>query len=610
MALVNVDVFSIATAKFRMTEFDSIADLKHLIEELIGIDHKSIVLKHSVANQTLETSTDELLIGCIGLKSLTCEEMICKLFMTSPTIAHLKIAHELRTLQDSVSTNEHKFFRDGVAVATKCFVSLASHKLFQNENSYVIATVLPSAPASSSLEVQGATATPADGFDIPEDMDDKKEMMTALQKTNAELEACVKDNKEKIKKLRDAIRASPIKVWLMRPSGEKFDITTQPDFTVSRLKKSIENVYGFDRHFARLISNDASGQPVEMKNTKRLFSYNILSDGDEIFFIMTGGNITITPVEDETADTDAHQSSSEDELEIAGTPPMSDDDAFQPPPPKDEDMRMVQVKDFASRAVMMYGKIDSRMDLKGLLNFMMEFENIEDEQKEQLIFTDSRGKAYSWSLTVQQCVDTTTFDGFYLKVSGLSGGALVRGHLTKQQMMDRFKKKSRDYIKQLKSIDGEEDEFIYDPSVVPQSIHDFMEEKRQQIANASFMASQGRCPILMALTSTPDDKLLTIQSIMQTKFHGKKDCSELRVVKSINLMFPAMAVIEQTKLGLTLLQKELSTSLMMLYANRYNEEFGGEVRYCHAGFLKALSEELIKRQVRPMAEPERGCTLC
>ena len=309
------------------------------------------------------------------------------------------------------------------------------------------------------------------------------------------------------------------------------------------------------------------------------------------------------------SDEDKEDDEKKEKPKIDETPPMSDDDVFQPTPPKDEDMRTVQVKNFASRDVMMNGKIDGRMKLKGLLNFMMEFENIKEEQKDQLIFTDSHGKAYSWSLTVQQCVDTTTFDGFYLKVSGLSGGALVRGHLTKQQMLDRFKKKSRDYIKQLKSIDDEDDESVYDGSLVPQSIHDFMEEKRQQIANASFMASQGRCPILMALTSTPDDKLLTIQNIMQAKFHGKKDCSELRVVKSINLMFPTMAVIEQTKMGLTLLQKELSTSLMMLYANRFNEEFGGEVRYCHAGFLKALNEELIKRQVRPMAEPERGCTL-
>ena len=602
---VSVDAYGIASIRMAMSDKDTIKDIKQLIEQMTGIDHKTIKVQHGTVKSVMKTLGDDDTIGNF-VRSLLDGLNTAKFYLTSPTLDALKIVNKLKAQQ--LEADEKGAFTDGELTINKDYVILTAHKWDDWTPELPQPRIDP--VASSSSEVQGATATSADDFVVPEGMDDKKEMMTALQKTNAELEAFVKDNKEKIKKLRDAIRASPIKIWLMRPSGEKFDITTQPDFTVSRLKKSIDNVYGFDRHFARLISNDASGQPVEMKNGKRLFSYNILSDGDEIFLVMTGGNITITPVEDETADTDAHQSSSEDELEIAGTPPMSDDDAFQPPPPKDEDMRMVQVKDFASRAVMMYGKIDSRMDLKGLLNFMMEFENIEDEQKEQLIFTDSRGKAYSWSLTVQQCVDTTTFDGFYLKVSGLSGGALVRGHLTKQQMMDRFKKKSRDYIKQLKSIDGEEDEFIYDPSVVPQSIHDFMEEKRQQIANASFMASQGRCPILMALTSTPDDKLLTIQSIMQTKFHGKKDCSELRVVKSINLMFPAMAVIEQTKLGLTLPQKELSTSLMMLYANRYNEEFGGEVRYCHAGFLKALSEELIKRQVRPMAEPERGCTLC
>ena len=99
--------------------------------------------------------------------------------------------------------------------------------------------------------------------------------------------------------LRDAIRASPIKVWLVRPSRERFDITAQPDFTVSKLKKTIDSVYGFLHFFQSLITYDADGAPVEMRNAKKIFSYNIQSDGDEIYFIMTGGNNIPTPVADE-----------------------------------------------------------------------------------------------------------------------------------------------------------------------------------------------------------------------------------------------------------------------------------------------------------------------
>eukprot|EP00434_Breviolum_minutum_P010822 symbB.v1.2.009543.t1/scaffold604.1/size182248/1 len=278
MALVNVDVFSIATAKFRMTEFDSIADLKHLIEELIGIDHKDIVLKHSVANHTLKTSTDELLIGYIGLKSLTREELICKLFMTSPTIAHLKIAHELRALQDSVSTNEHKFFRDGVAVATKCFVSLASHKLFQDETCYAMATVLPSAPASSS--------TPDQTFH------ELKLKIEKLETQNDECLSTINNNKATIKELKLKLKDAPISINLRFMSGNTYQLNTAIGKTVKRFR--VEDLSAFTTPDVRLLYGDQL-----MENRKRLFSYGI-TDNSIIDVVLVNNSIQETDTEQTT----------------------------------------------------------------------------------------------------------------------------------------------------------------------------------------------------------------------------------------------------------------------------------------------------------------------
>eukprot|EP00435_Cladocopium_sp_Y103_P048205 s153_g14.t1 len=286
----------------------------------------------------------------------------------------------------------------------------------------------------ASPVVEKDTATSHQGTDefvLPNALNDKKAMMAELQNANAEMEAKMKDNKKKIQRLRDAIRSSSIKVWLVRPSGEKFDITTQPDFTVSKLKKSIDNVYGFASCFQRLVANDASGAPVEMKNAKKLFSYNILSDGDEICFVMTGGKHVPTPAIAEGEGYDAsqppvvQQSSDEEEDEeedITETPPMSDDDVPQEPVPRPWNMRIATVKDFTNKHVRFYGKIDQTMTLDIFMGYILTFEDLTEEQVEMLQFTDDRGNPYASGLTVQQCMDMATFTCFYIKVKGLMGG--------------------------------------------------------------------------------------------------------------------------------------------------------------------------------------------
>ena len=434
---VSVDAYGIASIRMAMSDKDTIKDIKQMVEQMTGIDHKTIKVQHGTVKSVMKTLDDDDTIGNF-VRSLLDGLKTAKFYLTSPTLDALKVANKLKSQQ--LEADEKGAFVDGELTINKDYVILTAHKWDDWTPELPQPKIDP--VASSSSEVQGATATSADDFIIPAGMDDKKEMMTALQKTNAELEAFVKDNKEKIKKLRDAIRASPIKIWLMRPSGEKFDITTQPDFTISRLKKSIDNVYGFDRHFARLISNDASGAPVEMKNGKRLFSYTILSDGDEIFLVMTGGNNIPTPATDEQSDADdgsgynaiqapVVQQSSSDEDET-GTPYMSDADVPQEPKPNPLDMVAVAVKDFTSKQVRFFGKVDGTMTLDAFLDYILTFEDLTEEQLERLQFTNDRGSSYDPSITIKQAMSGVGFSGFYISVKGLAGGAGVKMSLTKR----------------------------------------------------------------------------------------------------------------------------------------------------------------------------------
>ncbi|CAJ1376602.1 unnamed protein product [Effrenium voratum] len=595
---VKVDMYSIMNATLAMNLQDVVKDAKELLEQATGIDHKTMVLKygkHKGVMATLEDEEQFSELGCF-LNPFTGNYTI-NIMLASPTVEALKVVNRLKALQDEVAFNGmDKMEKDGLTITYRG-ISLTCQGAELDDTAPEEPS--SSAPASAPTPVEKKPASSSTAR--PADLQGMKRMMKELHAENAEMSYRIKRNTKDLRELLKKCRDMEIDIVLLRPSGEKFTVKGCPSYSVSKFKHRLHTEYGFRYPHQRLIRNNADGMAVELQNTRKLFSYGVENDGDQIYFVMTGGEVVATP---QTPAVEVSSSSEEDE--IVGTPPMSDDDAVQLHRPGDCDMSLVSIKDYASKSVMFHGGIDHRMDLKGLLDFVMVFESIEDEQKDQLVFSDGRGSPYSWSLTVQQCMGTAGFDGFYLKVRGLSGGALVRGHLSKQQMLDRFKKKSRDFVKQLKVIEDEDDEATYDASIVPQFIHEFMEEKRQQIANASFMASQGRCPVMMALKSTPDDKLLAVEALMKQRLKG---ASELRVLKSINLMFPTMAVLEQTKLGLTLIQKELATSLLMMYATRYHEEYAGELRYCHSGFLKDLGEELVKRQVRPMAEPERGCVL-
>eukprot|EP00438_Fugacium_kawagutii_P015580 Skav229713 [mRNA] locus=scaffold49:171885:173438:+ [translate_table: standard] len=324
-------------------------------------------------------------------------------------------------------------------------------KLFLKDDS----PALSDAPASTTTDAPVASDTqasttdvptasgaplpsqPAD--DLPNSLEEKRQMMNQLLKTNADMHTLMKCNKKKIQQLRNAIRATAIRIWLLRPSGERFDITAPPDFTVSKLKKSIDFVYGFASCFQRLIANDAGGAPVEMKNNKRLYTYGVEMDDAEISFVMTGGNNVPTPAvaegdvvptpavaEGDVVHAPAVVETDSEEEDITETPPISDDDVAQEPLPKPWNMRLVSVKDFVGKYVRFYGKVDMTSTLDTFLDYILTFEDLTEEQVDMLAFCDDRGNPYASSLTVQQCMDTSTFTSFYIKVKGMKGGAGVK----------------------------------------------------------------------------------------------------------------------------------------------------------------------------------------
>ena len=189
------------------------------------------------------------------------------------------------------------------------------------------------------------------------------------------------------------------------------------------------------------------------------------TSNQRIFFIMNGGNNIPTPATDEQSDADGSgynaiqapvvQSSSDEDK--TGTPYMSDDDVPQEPMPNPLDMVVVSVKDYTSKKVRFFGKVDGTMTLDAFSDYILTFEDLTEEQLERLQFTNDRGSSYDPSITIKQAMSGVGFSGFYISVKGLVGGAGVKMPLTKrnakiQQLNFRIETQKKE-LNELKKFD-------------------------------------------------------------------------------------------------------------------------------------------------------------
>ena len=575
MVLVKVDVFSRVWLHLKMNELDTAGDVKGLVQEALGFELSAHCLKHGSPGM-MEAPVSETLLKDLGGE-------IVSFMLTSPTVQHLAVANELREKQDRISDENGIIPWDNGVIIRRTFISLSSHGLYGVDLVPKRKSVFRDAePASSS-------ATPSETFV------QLQERIKALEAENDDFTASIRRNKSTLKELKTALKTAPIKVVLLFASGATVDVTTSSGKTVKQFL--VQDVRNYIEGDVRLICDQQL-----MMNSKRLHSYNIVNDS--VISIVKVVNQApeenaevfdplprVAPAEDEVED--------ETEEELLETPPMSDqEDECQ----MDEKNQMqITIRNYHTKVDMYIGSVDVQKNIGYLKEFMLQFQDISEEDKAGLVICCNRGLAFDEERTIGTTMTLMKSRTFYLRVRGLDGGALVRQHFTKEKAKEVLKGKAVKVVPENQEV--EEVQF-------PENFKNFQKEMEEKLAEIKVLVNQGVPVFKMALRGIGDTDLKAVHSIMSKSVRGGRgEGSEQRFLQAMSYLVPALSILHNGTKSLQNLHSEFSRGLLHIFVDAYGQYADGAMKYGNSQLLSEIDAEIARRGTADTEQLSNNCTV-
>lgn len=190
----------------------------------------------------------------------------------------------------------------------------------------------------------------------------------------------------------------------------------------------------------------------------------------------------------------------------------------------------------------------------------------------------------------------------------MSGGGLIRKHLSKEVALTNFKKKAKQVVQRTLKID---ELAPLDESVNESSHHQkFIEDMKKLCEDVRFMKSQGTNIIETALRRVGDADLALLKDVMAFKTGGRRSIED-NIIKAAFLMFPILTTLENSKVQVSLLQQEMLNEFVGVYIDEFNVYKDGGVNFNNSDFVKKVEKEEIRRQTlkgisQPTAEVSDG----
>ena len=220
MVVVSVSEFDLATVCFRMTVHDTVGDVNTLLQEATGINHQIITLKHH-GRLCITASENDMTVGKMAFSRPFEDEHHARFMMSSPSVDNLKVAQDLKALQETASQSEEGFIVKGDLTITRSFITLTSHGLVGKKDESQVA--LPKhTPASSSASAND------------NNLQVMKQEIVRLQEQNANFADNLRTNQKRITELKKLCRDGTIVIQLRKPSGALSNIITKASKTVGQ----------------------------------------------------------------------------------------------------------------------------------------------------------------------------------------------------------------------------------------------------------------------------------------------------------------------------------------------------------------------------------------
>eukprot|EP00415_Alexandrium_ostenfeldii_P003068 UN3068 len=119
--------------------------------------------------------------------------------------------------------------------------------------------------------------------------------------------------------------------------------------------------------------------------------------------------------------------------------------------------------------------------------------------------------------------------------------------------------------------------------------------------------------IQLGLKSVSDEGLQTLLEIMDTsKTAGRKGSSEERIIKTVPVMFPHIAILERGKVDISMEIEDMMTKFLDIYVEEYSTYSAGAAKLNNEQLIKHVEKDISIREAFASsgAEPAaRQCTV-
>ena len=178
---------------------------------------------------------------------------------------------------------------------------------------------------------------------------------------------------------------------------------------------------------------------------------------------------------------------------------------------------------------------------------------------------------------------------FFLKVRTL-GGALVRNHVTKENLKKTLKQKAVTVLPKMETVSEE--------VTFPECFLTFLSSQEEKMTEVSVFLSQNVPLIRLALKTTSDGNLKTMRDILSTRLRGNRgESSEMKFLQSADFLVPSLLILESAYKSVKNLHIRFSKLLVECAIEMYSgsENFDGTMKQVNHLLLRDIETEQKNR---------------
>ena len=557
--------------RIMMTGFDSVLDVKCLLEEALTIPSSKLILKYFPEPKVVNEPGNET-----TLKDLTSDTTLSFMMKTQDKDDIQKLVG-LRELQDKVKHGDGiPILQERIAIRREFICLVFQTHLFGVDEP----------KGSDEVHPQASSSQEQPSFQWLQDQIQK------LEGENEALMTSVKQNKGLISDYKKMLKETGITVNLQMLSGRSFQVSTKSGKTIKQFRnEDLYSIFGANEHEYALVVNGAI-----MGNPKRLHTYGI-SNGSFIDLVRANnadeqGVEPVEPLNEALFTQEAQTAPKEQPMSVKLNGETDGDKELIIVIPREEG---------EVRASFYFSKFTEASTLFSCLNEFMEMPN-SDGYSLQWAGSNSKVERFDIIASYFGHKDMVNL------VPKLCGGVLT-SRLKRDESLKRLKLRVQDKVSEKFKRDYKNVGIPFDQQPPPEEIADFVQQFNEDMSKLKVLRAEGIPVIKLGLSKLSLEQLQQILSVANASLRNE---NEEKLMMLVSIIYPKISVVDCAIESLKEAKMEALKDMLGVFAEEYN--VFNEVQCSSQLGIKQLKSdveaEMSKKQGTITQEQVNACCVC